>query len=562
MENKSIAKKIQSISFACGIITMLIAIFSATNIISLWGGINKADALIKDVFIELDAVEEKMQTIDSDVYQSFLTNSIEEKNKKIEEVSEYISDIENVIENKKGSKKNVFSDTEVASVSEKVKNDFYNLKSSLEDIINNYSKDDSRWSLYHKQYKEQVKPTIDSFLKNLSTLKDKKNEKLSINIRRLTIIAFASIIFEIVAFSVFIVISGKVRKKVTKSLLDPIEEVNNAIKNLSNGNFSVQLNYQSEDEIGIICDDIRDSFEKLNYSIQYITNSLNTIASGDLTQDYTKELPGDLNAIVKSIKSLNSDFSNTLSDMQRQSMQIAAGASQVANGSQDLAESTTEQAESLDTLQKLSDEVEDYVRETEENIRTEKESLEKLIMTMKQSSGEIENLKTSMQDITMASKDIQGISDQMGDIANQINLLALNASIEAARAGEAGKGFAVVAGEIGQLANQSAEAVNNTRESLEKSIRYAENGSSAVTGIIGAFEEVTSNVETIETEMEQLVSVSEKQIMAIKHMDDRIKGIADNTQSNSANSQESAAISEELNASIDNINELIQSFKI
>ena len=547
IRNKNIEKKIQLISKVCGSIALIIGILSTINIANLCVGINEANNLIKEISIEIDTVKETLLKIDSSIQQSFLTDSREEKNEKLKEVSEYLNDLYPIIER---------------AESEKIVSDFQTIKSLTKDITSSYRTDDVNWESYNNQYKDSLKPIIDSFIEKLASVKNQKSEILKNNSMRLIVIALFTILIEVIGSIIFIVVSIRLRKRVTKTILDPIQEVNEAIKNLSNGNFSVELNYQSKDEIGVICDDIRNSFKKLNYAIQYITDSLDTIAAGDLTGVYTEELPGDLSVIVNAIKTLNSGFNSTLSDMQRQSMQIAAGASQVANSSQDLAENTTEQAESLDNLQQLSDEIEDHTRKAGNRIQTAKEVLEKLVATMKQSSGEIENLKTSMQDITMASKDIQGISGQMGNIANQINLLSLNASIEAARAGEAGRGFAVVAGEIGQLASQSAEAVDNTRESLESSIRYAENGSNAVTGIIASFDEVMSGVESIGSEMARVVEASQKQIKAIKNMDERIREIADSTQSNSANSEESAAVSEELNASIDNINELIQSFKI
>lgn len=547
IRNKNIEKKIQLISKVCGSIALIIGILSTINIANLCVGINEANNLIKEISIEIDTVKETLLKIDSSIQQSFLTDSREEKNEKLKEVSEYLNDLYPIIER---------------AESEKIVSDFQTIKSLTKDITSSYRTDDVNWESYNNQYKDSLKPIIDSFIEKLASVKNQKSEILKNNSMRLIVIALFTILIEVIGSIIFIVVSIRLRKRVTKTILDPIQEVNEAIKNLSNGNFSVELNYQSKDEIGVICDDIRNSFKKLNYAIQYITDSLDTIAAGDLTGVYTEELPGDLSVIVNAIKTLNSGFNSTLSDMQRQSMQIAAGASQVANSSQDLAENTTEQAESLDDLQQLSDEIEDHTRKAGNRIQTAKEALEKLVATMKQSSGEIENLKTSMQDITMASKDIQGISGQMGNIANQINLLSLNASIEAARAGEAGRGFAVVAGEIGQLASQSAEAVDNTRESLESSIRYAENGSNAVTGIIASFDEVMSGVESIGSEMARVVEASQKQIKAIKNMDERIRVIADSTQSNSANSEESAAVSEELNASIDNINELIQSFKI
>lgn len=572
IKNKSVGKKIQYISTVCGIIALLVVLFSAINIISLWIGINRADDIVTGIFSKMDVVEEKLLKMDSVIQQGFLTDSAEEKQEKLKEATEYIDGMRNVLENVYDDKKGSSADVDGASGATdavgsssglgKIKSDFYSMEFLVKDIIGSYSANDANWEMYSAQYKENVKPIINSIMKELQSVKAKENEELAKDVRILNKIALLAILAEIVGSITFVIVATRLRKKITKSILDPVQEVGEAVHALSNGNFSVELKYQSRDEIGTVCNDIRDSFEKLNYAISYITDALNTIAEGDLTKRYTQELPGDLSAIVKAIETLNHGFNSTLSDMQGQSAQIAGGASQVANGSQDLAESTAEQAESLDNLQQLSDEVKDYTEETGESIQKAKENLQNLVRSIKISADEVDNLKISMQDITTAARDIQGISGQMGEIASQINLLSLNASIEAARAGEAGKGFAVVAGEIGQLANQSAEAVNNTKVSLENSIEYAKTGNSAVSYIVSSFEDVQKSAESIGTVMEQVVKAAQKQMEALKKMNEMITAIADSTQSNSANSEESAAISEELNASIETINQLIQSFKI
>ena len=85
-------------------------------------------------------------------------------------------------------------------------------------------------------------------------------------------------------------------------------------------------------------------------------------------------------------------------------------------------------------------------------------------------------LKDSMQKISEMSVEIEKIIGEINSIAQQTNMLSLNASIEAARAGEQGRGFAVVATQVGELAARSAQAAQETNELIMNSIRAVENG--------------------------------------------------------------------------------------
>ena len=80
----------------------------------------------------------------------------------------------------------------------------------------------------------------------------------------------------------------------------------------------------------------------------------------------------------------------------------------------------------------------------------------------------VEKLQGAIDKVGKASREITSITEVIGDIAEETNLLSLNASIEAARAGEAGRGFAVVASEIGQLAQHSADSVRNIEELISE----------------------------------------------------------------------------------------------
>ena len=119
--------------------------------------------------------------------------------------------------------------------------------------------------------------------------------------------------------------------------------------------------------------------------------------------------------------------------------------------------------------------------------------IEEIISDIKKVSDSIENLKTTMQNLDDRSKEIGDVISLISDIADQTNLLSLNAAIEAARAGEQGRGFAVVADEVKKLAERTSKSTSDTRQIIE-----------------GLMEETSRTAEAIKNSVEEVKAISEK----------------------------------------------------
>ena len=112
-----------------------------------------------------------------------------------------------------------------------------------------------------------------------------------------------------------------------------------------------------------------------------------------------------------------------------------------------------------------------------------------------QTQGQMELLSDSMEKISEMSTAIEKIIGEINSIAQQTNMLSLNASIEAARAGEMGKGFAVVAAQVGELAARSAQAAKETNELITNSINAVESGKRITEQTVKAFGVVAEDIE-------------------------------------------------------------------
>lgn len=372
------------------------------------------------------------------------------------------------------------------------------------------------------------------------------------------------IILLLVAVGVNISLIKVVANTLTKAVVDPILEIQSAVKLLQEGEFDIDIKYNSKDELGVLADELRTTCTELKAVVRDAGYVLGEMADGrfDITSESRENYVGDFATLIEAMDKLSDQMDVTLRDIRTSSEQVMVGSEQLANSAQELAEGAAEQASAVEELAATVEKVTNISEESAKNAAIAATSASTAAEDAKKSREEVNQLTAAMERITQTSREIEEIIAAIEDIAAQTNLLSLNASIEAARAGEAGRGFAVVADQIGKLATDSAQSAITTKELINKCIEEIGEGNAIVDNTMEAINTVLANMEAFAGMANGASEASKVQVSMLKEVEVGIEKITTVVQNNSSTAQETSAVSEELSAQATTLEEMIAKFQL
>ena len=369
----------------------------------------------------------------------------------------------------------------------------------------------------------------------------------------------------VAVFAAGMVIIFIVMKRVASKITRPLKELNVTAQQLAEGNLQVELHVKTEDEIGELANSIGKTVARLKEYINYIdevAKILEQIADGRLAINLKYSYTGEFGRVKEALLHISKSMIDVMQNIQTGSEQVEAGADDLAKAAQGLAEGTEAQAAAIEELLATAVIVADQVEENKNDAEKSAMQTNEVTVMMEESQKQMNDMREAMNKIQEASHKVVGIIRTIEDIAEETNLLSLNASIEAARAGEAGRGFAVVAGEIGNLANESARAVNTTRELISVSLEEIDKGNSLVDEVVSSLTCAVEKTEEVNEMIQKTAKDAVLQMKSIQQIRTGIEEISNGIKDNSFMAEETSATSEELAAQVVTLNDLVGKFEL
>ena len=348
-------------------------------------------------------------------------------------------------------------------------------------------------------------------------------------------------------------------------IVEPLVQLNDVANELANGNLEVSSDVHTEDEVGELAKSIEKTVNRLKEYIDYIdeiSQVLADMADGRLAVHLKYAYVGEFQKVKDALNHISESMTEVMTSIVHGAEQVSGGSDDLARAAQGMAENTQTQAAAIEELLATATTVADQVKENRDNSEKSAAYTNEVADVMENSKAQMAQMREAMDKIQESSKQVVGVIKAIEDIASQTNLLSLNASIEAARAGEAGKGFAVVAGEIGGLANESANAVNTTRSLINVSLDEIEKGNAIVNDVIASLDEAVERVRIANGMIQETAQMADVQMNSIDQIRDGIDDMSQVVQDNSAMAEETSATSEELAAQSVTLNELVQRFEL
>lgn len=350
---------------------------------------------------------------------------------------------------------------------------------------------------------------------------------------------FISIVLCILFSAVALVAAAAVIIPVSDKIATSLASVTKRLQALANGNLTEEVILSNNnDETDILTNALSKTVTSLNAYIQDIQACLGALSAGDYTVDIPDSFDGDFSSIRDSLANIAVSLNQTMMQMNRSSVEINKNSSEVSDYAKQLHDGSLNQSDLLAQLEDSMNAITVFIEKNKENVQQIEQFSENANAKTSLGDSYMQSMLETMNEINTSVEEISKISQLIEEISSQTNLLSLNASIEAARAGEAGRGFAVVAAEIGQLSNQTSDALRQTSNIISHSADIIQKGLQTADETAKAFREIQAVTEQYREISEKLANSAAEQTEAVSYVNNQLISLKDIADANRSLAEE------------------------
>ena len=332
---------------------------------------------------------------------------------------------------------------------------------------------------------------------------------------------------------------------ISRSISVPVNTLAGQARQVAEGDLRVNIDYRSGDEVGQLSESFRTMTEGLRNTISKVSETSNQVATAS-------------------------------SELQATAEHIATGAEEVAAQSATVATAGEEMSATSGDIAQNCQMAAEGAQRASQTASDGAAIVERTVAVMGQIAAKVQQSAKTVESLGVRSDQIGAIIGTIEDIADQTNLLALNAAIEAARAGEQGRGFAVVADEVRALAERTTRATKEIGEmikaiqretkdavvAMEQGVQQVESGTEEAAKSGHALQDILAQVNDVAMQVNQIATAAEEQTATTSEISSNMHQITEVVQQTSQGAHESASAAAQLNGNAEELQRLVRQFKL
>jgi methyl-accepting chemotaxis protein len=383
----------------------------------------------------------------------------------------------------------------------------------------------------------------------------------------LAVIAFGGVLVLVIGVTLFLTV---------RSVTRPLAKLREGTAIVGAGNLDYRLGVTTRDEIG----DLSRAFDEMTDKLQGTTVSRDELVQAN---DVLQAEIAERGRVEESLRRLMQETQATVNVLASSTSDILAATTQVVSGSTLTATAVSQTISTVEEVKQTAQvstakarDVSESAQQTAQIAQHGKKSVEESIAAMQRIREQVESIGESIVRLAEQSQAIGEIIATVNDLADQSNLLAVNAAIEAAKAGDQGKGFAVVAQEVKSLAEQSKQATAQVRGILGDiqkatggAVMATEQGSKAVASGVRLSEEVGESIRVLADSIEaaaraatQIAVSAQQQLIGMDQVAQAMQNIQQASAQNVASTKQTESAAQNLRDLGQTLKQLVEQYRV